>query len=329
MNSGARSVLVRLRLSSAPMVLGVAFASWVTGCAGVDPEANGADLIEEMDGVGLGTESGNPTEPSGELEQGTESGNPSLDQPTPAEQTGTESGNPTHPPPAPVSAMEPVPEAGPTEPMQVPEPVVPPSGAAGAPGIGTPDVGVAPEPFVPTPTQPAGVAGSPAMPPGSEQPAPTATAGEPCEPTACAAEAEAVAQSYAQPLPASEPFTAGSCSETSDCTCSASDGGFAIVDAELEGCLVAGRLGCLYSSEEYEPCRVDEPSDCEATCRDVQSARALDAEGFEVTVRASGCAAAGCRYVLQAGDACFVGGSDIAPVEADCGLDDAALLDSR
>jgi hypothetical protein len=296
-------------------------AAWVVACTGVDPGSPFAgDLGSESSSeTGLGTESGNPTgaNPGPDVTLGTESGNPGnppSTEPAEGEEVGTESGNPTRPPPASdgddVTVTVPIPEdsEAPTEGVE------PMAGGAATDGeVTTPPPGsAAPEPSSPD-----------VMPNG-------ATSGGVCDPAACEAEAAAFAAGLAAEASAPAPFSSTSCSESGGvCTCARDDGSLTLTTGDAGSCLVRGRLSCLYSADEYGGCTPTDPSTCEAACSQVQARLEADANGIPAAARASGCGTSGCVYVLSVGDACFVAGSALAPVEIDCSLSDEEALNSR
>jgi hypothetical protein len=317
---------------------GATLLAVLTGCASYDPNgapsASDSDFAQEMSEAVLGTESGNPSEPSDEL--GTESGNPGMPtqgldhDPAPAQDLGTESGNPTRPPP-PASTTE-----GTPEPVSVPV-CVPVPNLEGVPepddqeSNPATDVGGSTEPDAPDAVDPGTEPLTPmAAPDGSMTPG-VASPGPICEPYACQALAEATAASFGTGLPAPEPFDSTICSEADSCQCSTVSGSATVVTARADAdpCLVDGRFGCLYSTDQFPGCDSAVANSCEVVCSDVQEALAADATGLSVQVRASACTDLGCRYVLQSGEQCSVSGDALVPAPSDCAATDDELLVSR
>lgn len=295
---------------------------WLDGCTGYDPgapHASDSDFSREMEEV-LGTESGNPSEPS---ELGTESGNPGatlpVDEPEPdVEEQGTESGNPTRPPPAPVVAPEVPVTADPVdEPIDAPSPE---------------STDVEPDDSV---SVPAGATDAPAVPtmttaPGDGVVPGVGTAGAMgCEAYTCQATAEAVAASHATAEPAPEAFASSTCNEAGACVCASATGmgtvTLAVAPSGEDACLVEGRLGCVYSASQFPGCDARVADACAVACGDVHLAMTEDAMGLAVDVRASACTSYGCRYVLEVGERCFLSGDALVPEPVDCATADASL----
>jgi hypothetical protein len=158
---------------------------------------------------------------------------------------------------------------------------------------------------------------------------PVGVPGDECDPASCRATAEAAAASLASAGPAPTPFEVTTCSEPDVCQCVNEAGTVSLQATEADSCLVTGRLGCLYSVAEVAGCDAEDAASCEATCAEVYLARANDAMGVSVVVRASGCGPLGCRYVLQTTDQCYVSGDELTLELADCGATDDELLSSR
>jgi hypothetical protein len=301
---------------------GVWSALLLGSCAGYDPTSEGSsakeDLTREMSEAALGTESGNPTEP---VHLGTESGNPDLGGSTPSEQTGTESGNPTQPPPVNV-------------PLQVE-----PHGTVTAAGEG-PDDGLGSEASEPVSDGPA--ADDPAaVPPETDAMSPTSTpegngaapmagsATDPCSPASCEATAEQVAASLAAALAPPEPFSDAVCSEFGACTCVSNSTTVELVTGGADECLVQGRLECLVFASDFQACDPLDAASCQASCDAVFDARAADAMGHALTVRASACGVSGCGFILESSDGhCHVGGAGLPLTSMECAVADESLTPS-
>lgn len=76
-----------------------------------------------------------------------------------------------------------------------------------------------------------------------------------------------------------------------------------------EACSNFGRGGtCLYRSEEFPGCDVEEPSSCEAVCEDLYQRKVVHAaETIELELRDSLCTVGACHCAYRNDEQCFLG----------------------
>jgi hypothetical protein len=123
-------------------------------------------------------------------------------------------------------------------------------------------------------------------------------------------------------------FVGGATGAACECSIADSDGTI-FIGPEGAGCFAFGRAGaCLWDDAEFDGCSMGANDPCDATCAELETRYAADAEtDFDVALRYSECADSGyCHFVLHIEDACFVDHSYHQGRAFDCTLDDAAII---
>lgn len=93
-------------------------------------------------------------------------------------------------------------------------------------------------------------------------------------------------------------------------------------------CDIYGRSGdCTVPSDEFEGCDLDDPTSCEAGCRDaVQRVQEDWDRTFDVEIRTAFCESYYCYAVIRVDDRCHVRSPSPAGTVYDCSLSDEEIL---